>query len=81
MRTLNLLSILQLPFLVISQLRPGILPKSFVEPAVNPPPWRIHAYNDNTYILRQSGLTDYEKPFLYILFGEEKVFLLDTGSL
>jgi len=61
-------------------LRSGKLPKSFVESPDNPPPWQYHAYNNNTYILRQSGFTDYEKPFLYMLFGEEKVFLLDTGS-
>ncbi|KAE9981884.1 hypothetical protein EG328_011340 [Venturia inaequalis] len=32
-------------------------------------------------ILRQSGLTDYEKPFLYLLFGDQKAYLFDTGSL
>ncbi|QDS72519.1 hypothetical protein FKW77_000151 [Venturia effusa] len=42
---------------------------------------QVHAYNNDTYILRQSGLTDYEKPFLYLLFGHGKVYLLDTGSL
>ncbi|KAF2428100.1 hypothetical protein EJ08DRAFT_699285 [Tothia fuscella] len=69
-----------LPILVFAKIRPGTLPESFVEPLVNPPPWQIHEYNDNTYILRQSGVTESEKPFLYLLFGEEKVFLLDTGS-
>lgn len=62
-------------------LRPGNLPESFVEPLPNPPPWQVHAYNNNTYILRQSGFTDYEKPFLYLLFGNESAYLLDTGSL
>lgn len=67
--------------LCITALRPGNLPKSFVEPIEDPPLWQVHAYNDNTFILRQSGTTDYEKPFLYLLFGNERAYLFDTGSL
>jgi len=44
------------------------------------PAWQIHAYNDDFYILRESGCTDYEKPFLYLLFGKERALLEDTGS-
>jgi hydroxyacylglutathione hydrolase len=77
----RLLALLILPFLASAELRPGTFPESFVEARNNPPPWQVHAYNDNTYILRQSGLLDAEKPFLYLLFGEEKAFLLDTGSM
>jgi glyoxylase-like metal-dependent hydrolase (beta-lactamase superfamily II) len=40
----------------------------------------IHQYNPNFYILRQSGCTDYEKPFLYLIFGADKALLWDTGS-
>lgn len=40
----------------------------------------IHAYNPNFYILRQSGCTDYEKPFLYLIFGADRAMLWDTGS-
>jgi hydroxyacylglutathione hydrolase len=40
----------------------------------------IHQYNPNFYILRQSGCTDYEKPFLYLIFGSDKAMLWDTGS-
>jgi glyoxylase-like metal-dependent hydrolase (beta-lactamase superfamily II) len=40
----------------------------------------IHAYNPNFYILRQSGCTDYEKPFVYLIFGADKAMLWDTGS-
>lgn len=34
----------------------------------------------NTWVLRQSLCTNYEGPFLYLLFGEEKVLLEDTGA-
>jgi len=38
---------------------------------------RIHP---DLYILRQSGCTDYEKPFVYLLFGKQRALLVDTGS-
>ncbi len=44
------------------------------------PEWQIHEYNPDLYILRESGCTNYEKPFLYLFFGKEKALLLDTGS-
>jgi glyoxylase-like metal-dependent hydrolase (beta-lactamase superfamily II) len=42
--------------------------------------WEIHEYNADLVILRQSGCTDFEKPFVYLLFGAERALLLDTGS-
>ncbi len=44
------------------------------------PEWQIHEYNPDLFILRQSGCTDYEKPFVYVLFGKERALLEDTGS-
>src|SRR5262249_53464706 len=44
------------------------------------PEWQIHEYNPDLYILRQSGCTDFEKPFVFLLFGDERAVLLDTGS-
>jgi hydroxyacylglutathione hydrolase len=44
------------------------------------PEWQIHEYNPGLFILRQSGCTDFEKPFVYLLFGGERALLLDTGS-
>ncbi len=40
----------------------------------------VHAYDDDTFILRQPACTNYEKPFLYLLFGARTVLLLDTGA-
>ena len=40
----------------------------------------VHQYNPDFYILRQSACTDYEKPFLYVIFGSDKALLWDTGS-
>jgi hydroxyacylglutathione hydrolase len=44
------------------------------------PEWQVHEYNPNLYILRQSGCTDAEMPFLYLFFGKERGLLWDTGS-
>jgi len=44
------------------------------------PDWQVHQYNEDFFILRQSGCVDYEKPFLYLLFGKEKALLEDTGA-
>jgi glyoxylase-like metal-dependent hydrolase (beta-lactamase superfamily II) len=42
--------------------------------------WQVHAYNPDLYILRESGCTNYEKPFLYLIFGRDRVLLQDTGA-
>jgi len=48
------------------------------------PPIQTHAYDPDTYILRQSKCvepkTSFEAPFVYLLFGEERALLLDTGA-
>ena len=44
------------------------------------PEWQVHEYNPDFYILRQSPCTDYEKPFIFLIFGKDKALLMDTGS-
>jgi hydroxyacylglutathione hydrolase len=44
------------------------------------PEFQVHEYNEDSYILRESGCSNYEKPFLYLLFGRDKALLLDTGA-
>jgi hydroxyacylglutathione hydrolase len=61
----------------------GVLPQSWMTggpKCMEVPAWQVHEYNPNFFILRQSGCTDYEKPFLYLIFGKERALLLDTGS-
>jgi len=43
--------------------------------------WQVHAYNDDLYILRQSLCTDFEAPFLYLIFGEDRALLIDSGAV
>ncbi|HKE63412.1 MAG TPA: MBL fold metallo-hydrolase [Micromonosporaceae bacterium] len=44
------------------------------------PPIQVHAYDEHTYILRQSKATSFEAPFLYLFFGNDRALLLDTGA-
>ena len=63
--------------------RAGTLPSKWITGGPNcieVPDWQVHAYNEDFYILRQSGCVSYEKPFLYLLFGKEKALLVDTGA-
>ncbi len=47
---------------------------------VGTPQFRVQAYNADLYILRQSACTNFEKPFLYLVFGRDRALLLDTGA-
>jgi hydroxyacylglutathione hydrolase len=44
------------------------------------PPLQVHAYNADTFIIRQSKCLNFEGPFIYLLFGEDAVFMQDTGA-
>jgi glyoxylase-like metal-dependent hydrolase (beta-lactamase superfamily II) len=44
------------------------------------PKIQVHAYDPHTFILRQSKTVSFEAPFLYLLFGNERALLLDTGA-
>lgn len=65
-------------------LEPGNLPERWItggpECSANIPKWQVHAYNSDTYVIRESGCTNYEKPFLYLFFGKDKALLQDTGA-
>ncbi|MER5638000.1 MBL fold metallo-hydrolase [Kitasatospora sp. NPDC002227] len=41
---------------------------------------QVHAYDEHTYLLRQSKTVSYEAPFIFLLFGNERALLLDTGA-
>jgi glyoxylase-like metal-dependent hydrolase (beta-lactamase superfamily II) len=63
--------------------QPGCFPERWIsggpdcgtEPAI-----QVHAYNSDLFILRQSLCTSFEAPFVYLIFGREKVLMLDTGA-
>jgi len=44
------------------------------------PKVQVQALDRDTFVIRQSVLTNFEAPFLYLLFGKDKVLLLDSGA-
>jgi glyoxylase-like metal-dependent hydrolase (beta-lactamase superfamily II) len=44
------------------------------------PDIQVHQYNPHTYILRQNMAVHYEAPFMFLLFGNDRALLLDTGA-
>jgi hydroxyacylglutathione hydrolase len=65
-----------------AELKPGTLAEPWLTGGPNCltiPDWQVHEYNEDFYILRESGCINPEKPFLYLIFGENKALLEDTG--
>jgi hydroxyacylglutathione hydrolase len=61
----------------------GVMPHAWITggpKCMEVPEWQVHEYNPNLYIMRQSGCTDAEMPFLYLFFGKDRGLLWDTGS-
>jgi hydroxyacylglutathione hydrolase len=44
------------------------------------PDIQVHAAGEHTYILRQNKAVHYEAPFMFLLFGNARAVLLDTGA-
>lgn len=44
-------------------------------------PIQVHRYDERTVILRQSKSVHFEAPFLFLLLGERRALLLDTGAV
>lgn len=62
--------------------QPGTFPAHWINgvPCAGETPIQIHAYNPDFYILRQSVCTNFEAPFVYLIFGTQKVLMLDSGA-
>jgi hydroxyacylglutathione hydrolase len=43
-------------------------------------PFQVQRLDENTLILRQNKCTNFEGPFLYLLFGAQEALLMDTGA-
>ena len=44
------------------------------------PQTQTQRYDADTYVIRQSVRTNFEAPFLYLLFGKDRALLFDTGA-
>ncbi len=92
---IGVISIIVLLFAVVSIVRSqspqpdgagvtrGVLPDRWQVSGPQCPPdpkFQVHQYNEDFFILRESGCSNYEKPFIFLLFGKGKVILFDTGA-
>lgn len=68
---------------------PGAGPQSFQPPNFAPwingtasvePETQVQMIDADTAVIRQSVRTNFEAPFLYLLFGKDRALLLDTGA-
>ena len=41
---------------------------------------QVHHYDEHTVVLRQNMSVSFEAPFLFLLFGNDRALLLDTGA-
>ena len=69
-----------------SEPTPGSLPAQWNVGAENcaassQAPLQVHAYEPQTFILRQNPCADPEANFLYLLIGSQKALLIDTGAV
>lgn len=65
------------------RLQAGTFPATWINGlpnCTNEPKFQIHAYNPDFVILRQSICTNFEAPFLFLLFGSQKAILFDSGA-
>lgn len=44
-------------------------------------PLETHEYNSRTFVLRESLCSTWEGPFMYLLIGDTKALLIDTGDV
>ncbi len=44
------------------------------------PGLEVFRFSDSSYIIRQNKCLSYEAPFIYLLFGEDRALILDTGT-
>src|SRR5688572_19687555 len=44
------------------------------------PAFELPRFDADSYTLRQNKCVDFEAPFIYVLFGQHTVFVLDTGA-
>lgn len=65
--------------------KPADAPRLFAERWIdgtlpNEPQVQVQTLDPDTFVIRQSVRTNFEAPFLYLLFGRDRALLLDSGA-
>ncbi|WP_070158049.1 hypothetical protein [Sphingobium phenoxybenzoativorans] len=48
--------------------------------AATEPETQIQSIDADTFVIRQSVKTNFEAPFLYLIFGKDRALLIDSGA-
>jgi hydroxyacylglutathione hydrolase len=60
---------------------PGLFPERWIDGTLaQEPEAQVQALDGDTFVIRQSIKTNFEAPFLYLLFGRDRALLVDTGA-
>lgn len=60
---------------------PKLFKESWIDGALpQEPEAQVQALDGDTFVIRQSIKTNFEAPFLYLIFGRDKALLVDTGA-
>ena len=60
---------------------PQLFPERWIDGTLaQEPVTQVQALDGDTFVIRQSVKTNFEAPFLYLLFGRDKALLVDTGA-
>ncbi|GAC1403793.1 MAG: hypothetical protein NVSMB69_00810 [Novosphingobium sp.] len=60
---------------------PSLLPEKWIDGTLpDEPVTQVQALDADTFVIRQSIKTNFEAPFLYLLFGRDKALLVDSGA-
>lgn len=64
-----------------SRLQPKLFAETWIDGTLpEEPATQVQRLDDDTFVIRQSIKTNFEAPFLYLLFGRDKALLVDTGA-
>jgi glyoxylase-like metal-dependent hydrolase (beta-lactamase superfamily II) len=64
----------------LAQTKPPLFEPWIDGTSLTEPRMQVQRYDADTYVIRQSIRTNFEGPFLYLLFGRDRALLLDTGA-
>jgi len=60
---------------------PVLFPEKWIDGTMDQEPYtQVQALDSDTFVIRQSIKTNFEAPFLYLLFGKDKALLVDSGA-
>lgn len=60
---------------------PVLFPEKWIDGTASAEPlFQVQALNADTFVIRQSVKTNFEAPFLYLLFGTDRALLIDSGA-